>query len=86
MGTMREQAPEKEAPPQRIPRERDGADGGNYGFACQRLHGPWRQEKLLPASNPAKPFCSKVDAVLSGLVRMGLAGKQGNGYALRRGA
>ncbi|MCB5944258.1 class I SAM-dependent DNA methyltransferase, partial [Acidocella sp. KAb 2-4] len=82
LGTMREQAQEETATRKPFPASEMEQTAEIMALLANAP--ALETGDILVHFKPGKTIRPKVEAVLSGLVRMGLAGKQGNGYSLRR--
>lgn len=83
LGTMREQAQEETAARKPFPAS-EMEQTAEIMALLANAPAALEPGDILAHFKPGKTVRPKVDAVLAGLVRMGLAGKQGNGFSLRR--
>ena len=85
LGTMREQAQEETATRKPFPAS-EMEQTAEIMALLANAPAALEPGDILAHFKPGKTVRPKVDAVLAGLLRMGLAGKQGNGYSFRRAA
>jgi type I restriction-modification system DNA methylase subunit len=83
LGTMREQAQEETTARKPFPAS-EMEQTAEIMALLANAPAALEPGDILAHFKPGKTVRPKVDAVLAGLVRMGLAGKQGNGYSFRR--